>query len=148
LARRALSALELRRRLARHGYGGEEIAAVEARLKALRYLDDLDFARSWARSRSQRRSLGPARLAQELRGKGIAEPDIMLALNELLTERDARAVAEEAAARKLKTLRGLPPEAARRRLAAHLERQGFAMDVILVLCRTHFPSVRESPDEP
>jgi regulatory protein len=139
MAMRALSTEELRRRLARRGYAADQIVPVLARLTAARYLDDAEYARAWARARAHRRSLGPARLVRELRARGIPEAEISGALHEAFAERDSREVAETAASRKLATLRGLAPEVARRRLVAHLTRQGFATEVILALCRKHFP---------
>ncbi len=139
LAMRALSSEELRRRLARRGVPPEQISATVAKLIAARYLDDVEYARAWARSRAHRRSLGPTRLAQELRAKGLAEGDIAGALREAYTERGAREVAEAAAMRRLPALQGLPPDVARRRLAGYLSRRGFAAEIILALCRKHFP---------
>jgi len=139
LAGQALTTHELQQRLARRGYARDQISVVIARLTASRYLDDVEYARSWARSRAHRRSVGPARLAQELRTKGIAEEHIAGALTEAFGERDAREVAEAAALRKLGTLRDLEPKVARRRLAAHLTRQGFAVEIVLALCRKYFP---------
>ncbi len=139
LAMRALSSEELRRRLARRGYPPDQVSAVLARLTASRYLDDGEYARAWARSRAHRRSLGPTRLAQELHAKGIAESDIGGALREVFAERDAREVAEAAARRRLPTLRGLSPDAARRRLAGYLSRRGFAPEIILAMCRKYLP---------
>lgn len=139
LAMRALSSEELRRRLARRGFPPEQIVATLAKLSAARYLDDVEYARAWARSRAHRRSLGPTRLAQELRAKGIAEGDITGALREAYTERGTREVAEAAAMRRLPALRGLSPDVARRRLAGYLSRRGFAAEIILALCRKHFP---------
>ncbi len=78
-------------------------------------------------------------MAQELRAKGLAEGDIAGALREAYTERGAREVAEAAAMRRLPALQGLPPDVARRRLAGYLSRRGFAAEIILALCRKHFP---------
>jgi regulatory protein len=136
---RAWSSEELRRRLARRGYPPDQVSAVLSRLAASRYLDDGEYARAWARSRAHGRSLGPRRLAQELRVKGIAEADIAGALREVSAERDPRELAEAAALRRLPALRGLPPEAARRRLAGYLDRRGFSAEIILAVCRRHFP---------
>ena len=55
LAMRAMSTEELRQRLARRGYAGDQIASVIAKLTAARYLDDAEYARTWARSRAPRR---------------------------------------------------------------------------------------------
>ncbi len=136
---RALSTQELEQRLLRRGYLPGEIDAVVARLTASRYLDDAEYARAWARARAHRRSVGPERLAKELRARGIAEAEISNALDEALAGTSAREIAEAAAARKLKGLGGLSPTVARRRLAAHLTRLGFAVEIVLELCRKHFP---------
>jgi regulatory protein len=147
LAMRPLTTHELRQRLARRGHAADEIQAVVARLIASRYLDDVEYARAWAHARAHRHSVGPARLARELRSKGIAEAEISRALGEAFDERDAREVAEAAAIRKLKGLRGVPPEVARRRLGAFLTRKGFAVEIVLGLCRKHFPH-GEDPNDP
>lgn len=146
LAMRAHSAQELRKRLARRGYPADEITSVIARLTALRYLDDAELAKTWARSRAQRRSLGPGRLARELRAKGIPDPQIRAALTEVFQEQTPRRLAERAVARKLPGLRGLAPAVAHRRLAGYLQRQGFAAEVILALCREHFPDLAGTED--
>ncbi len=142
----ALTTQEIRQRLARRGYVAEQIQAVIARLSASRYLDDGEYARTWARARAHRHSVGPARLTRELQSKGIADAEISAALREAFSERDAREVAESAALRKLKALHGLAPEVARRRLGTFLTRQGFAVETVLALCRKHFPSVGDSED--
>jgi len=134
---RSLSTREVGDRLGRRGYGPEEIAAVLRRLTAAGYLDDAGYARSWVRSRAHR--LGPARIARELRAKGIPEKEIAAVLGELTDERDPRRAAEEAATRKLHALRGMPPAVIRRRLAAHLLRQGFTTEVVLDLLRDRLP---------
>jgi regulatory protein len=141
LARRDQTVQELRQGLARRGYPGEQVGAVIARLTSAGYLDDLSLARNWIHTRSPRRLLGPARVRQELRARGVGDAEITTALNELLAERSVRDVADEAAARRLQTLRGLPAAVARRRLAAYLERRGFARTVILAVCQSHFPDL-------
>ena len=148
LAMRAHSTQEVRQRLVRRGYPPDEIAAVIARLTSAKYLDDLDFARMWVRSRSPRRADAPARLAREMRARGIAETDISAALVELSAGPSVLGIAEEAAGRKLRRLHGLDPDVARRRLAAHLSRRGFTTDVILALCRKHFPGTVDPVEEP
>lgn len=145
---RARSTQEVRQLLARRGYPPDEIAAVIARLTSAKYLDDLDFARIWVRSRALRRAMAPSRLARELRAKGIGEAEISEALVDLSAEPTVREVAEVAAARKLRALHGLAPAIARRRLAAHLSRGGFAADVILALCRKCFPGTADPDEEP
>lgn len=148
LALRARSTQEVQQLLARRGYPPDEIAAVIARLTSAKYLDDLEFARTWVRSRALPRATAPARLARELRAKGIGEAEISAALMDCSAEPAIREVAEAAAARKLRTLQGLDPAVARRRLAAHLSRRGFAADLILALCREYFPGTTGPDEEP
>lgn len=145
---RARSTQEVQQLLARRGYPPDEIAAVIARLTSAKYLDDLDFARTWVRSRARPRATAPARLVRELRAKGIGEAEISAALVDCPAEPTVREVAEAAAARKLRTMQDLEAGVARRRLAAHLSRRGFAADLILALCRKYFPGTTGPDEEP
>ena len=137
LALRSRSTEEVRRLLARHGYAPGETAAAIQRLTAARYLDDAAFARAWLATRARQR-LGPARLARELKAKGLPDAVIAEALEELLQARDPREAAADAARRKVPSLAGLPRPVARRRLAGFLERKGFSAEIIVTLCRRHF----------
>lgn len=69
LARRAHSRAELRRKLARRGYGAEEVDGVILRLERQGYVDDAAFAAGHVRRRS--RSRGPLALAAELAARGV-----------------------------------------------------------------------------
>ena len=146
LAMRSLTTQELCRRLQRRGYAAEQITAVVERLTASHYLDDAEYARAWARARAHRHSWGPARLARELQSRGVPEREISEALREAFAERDARQLAESAALRKLSGLQGLAAEVARRRLGAYLTRRGFSVEIVLALCRKHFPGGEGSND--
>jgi regulatory protein len=138
LALRARSAREVERALTRQGFAPAEIGTVIDRLTAARYLDDAEFARTWVSARAHRGVAGPARLARELRAKGVRDEDIAAALQAVRDEWDVGEAAYAAARRKLQSLAGVPREAARRRLAAFLERRGFSRDVIIATCRKHF----------
>jgi regulatory protein len=131
----------MRDRLTRRGYVPGEVEAVLRRLTGSGYLDDAGYARSWVRSRAHR--LGPARLARELRAKGIEEGEVAAVLGELAAERDLRQAVAQAATRKLHALRGLAPAVVRRRLAAHLLRQGFTSEVVLDLLRERLPAAND-----
>jgi regulatory protein len=144
LAARARTSHEVRQVLARRGYPPDDIATVMARLTAARYVDDADFARTWVAARAHRGAAAPARLARELRAKGVPDGAIAAALRSLEEEWDACVAADEAAKRKVKTLAGVPVDAARRRLAAYLERRGFARDVILATCRRYLAEADEA----
>jgi regulatory protein len=145
LALKGRTAAEVRRLLDRRGFEPGEIEGVLARLIRSGYLNDAEFAASYVRTRGARRALGPVRLAAELRAKGIADADIAAALAARAATEDPAVAAARAAARKWQSLRHLTPEVARRRLAAHLERQGFSTDLVLTICRTTIAGDDASP---
>ena len=91
LARREHARAELRRKLAPHADSAEELDALLDALSAERLLSDARYAQARVDSRSQR--LGDARLAQELRTRGVAADDIDAALATVGAELDrARSV--------------------------------------------------------
>jgi regulatory protein len=75
LGRHMRTEAELRRLMARRVEPGERgeavIAAVLARLKEERYLDDQSFAETYARLRQENEKLGARRVRQDLRQKGV-----------------------------------------------------------------------------
>ncbi|HEX4031433.1 MAG TPA: regulatory protein RecX [Terracidiphilus sp.] len=76
LGRHMRTEAELRRLMRQRvepGEGGEQVvAAVIARLKEQRYLDDQAFAETYARLRQENQKLGQRRVRQDLRQKGVA----------------------------------------------------------------------------
>lgn len=144
LALRSRSSHEVRHALGRRGYPPDEVAAVITRLTACRYLDDAEFARTWVTARAHRVAVGPARLARELRAKGIPDGQIAAALRTLAEEWTPAEAAGEAVRRKLKALAGLPPAVARRRLAGYLERRGFSPEIIIAMCRRHIGATTDA----
>lgn len=94
-----------------------------ADLTARGYLDDGRFARQWVETRSAR-GYGPARLAAELRARGVPAALVRAAL----ASREPSAELErarQAARRRLPSLRHAPAERAAARLRDHLLRRGF-----------------------
>ncbi|MBC8167284.1 MAG: RecX family transcriptional regulator [Bryobacteraceae bacterium] len=77
LGRRALSASELRTKLARKAALAEEVEGILLRLKELGYLNDAQFAESYAAVRRDSGSFGKQRVLRDLRlrrvSAGIAE---------------------------------------------------------------------------
>lgn len=136
LASRALPSFELQKRLVRRGHPREVAEAAVKGLVEAGLVDDTEFARHFARTRSRRR-LGPLRLKRELQRFGIAKGEAEAAVREAL-EADGVDVAEllkEAASRKLRSLAGKDPAKARRSLRAFLLRQGFAAGDIAAFMR-------------
>ena len=81
LAQRAHSRAELWRKLARRGYGDDDVEGALARLAELGYLDDSAFAEAYVRRRSV--SLGPLALSAELAARGVRRDLASLAIARL-----------------------------------------------------------------
>ena len=122
LATRARSEHEVRNRLGRAGFEGSVVDRVVARLRDLRLVDDLAFARVWVAERSVSR--GPALLAGELRTKGVAEDTIQEALE--AARRDEVTAATERAAMWLGRVADRPLYEQAARIREMLLRRGFS----------------------
>jgi regulatory protein len=120
----------MRDRLARKGYQRPENEAVISDLSELGLLDDRKFASQWIESRMALRPMGQARLRAELAAKGVDREIVESTLAEYGNDLDEKGAALALARKKLGSLRGLEPEAARRRLAGFLGRRGFAASTV------------------
>ena len=124
---------DLERRLRDKEFAPGTIAVVLDRLAEVGLVDDVEFARAWLAGRWGRRPSGWRRLQQELRGKGIAEADIVRA-REVLSERggapDEVASAARLVAQARRRYAGLDPRVQRQRLYALLARHGYDSDTI------------------
>ena len=128
LARRARSCAELRRWLIEREYPADEVEQVLERLVAGRLLDDLAFARGFAHARlGAGRGYGPERVRLELLRRGVAREviDRVLAEHQEDSGVDPVQAVEAAARKRLRSLAGLEPAVAQRRLVAWLLRRGF-----------------------
>ena len=136
LTARALPSTELVKRLVRRGHPRNIAQAAVTGLVAAGVVNDAEFARHFARTRSRRR-VGPVRLARELQRFGIASQDAEAAVQEALEADgvDVSRLLSEAAARKMRSLAGKDPRAARRSLRAYLLRQGFRSGDIAAFLR-------------
>lgn len=120
--------------LAAKGVPQDAAEAVLNRLTEVGLIDDAAFAQAWVSSRQAGRGLATRALAEELRRRGIDRETVSQALATV------DPAAEEAAARmlvqrKLRSMRGLDPAVARRRLLAMLARKGYPSDVAFRLIR-------------
>ena len=77
---RARSEQEIRARLEKDEWSEIVIAAVIAKLRANKFLDDAQFAADWVASRSRSKPRGGRLLKQELRHKGVDKEEIENAL--------------------------------------------------------------------
>lgn len=126
LSYRPRSEPELRERLKRRGFNGDNVETVIARLKEQRLVDDTAFAQFWTDNRESfsPRSQWLTRL--ELRQKGVAE-DIIDRVVGTIDEEDS---AYRAALKKARSLPQSDYQVFRRRLGEHLKRRGFSYGVI------------------
>lgn len=128
LARRARSRVELGRWLKQKEFTATEIEPALEKLEALGLLNDLEFARGFARSRlSAARGFGPRRVVAELARKGVSRQLADEVIAELTQGEEAAGLAslEDVAARKLRSMPGLEREVQTRRLYGFLARRGF-----------------------
>lgn len=130
LARRELSAAQVRERLARKGY---EAAAVEDALGQLAEagaLDDRRVALAVARTRATVRGQGRARVARELAAIGVSGDAADAALDDVYGALDEDALIDAALTRRLRGAASLADPRVERRIFAALFRQGFDADAI------------------
>jgi regulatory protein len=123
VARKPRSVAVVRRALGAHeaAFDTAEVAAAMARLRELGAVDDSRWAERYvAQPRAAGRGAGLLR--RELTQRGVAASEVAAALD----GRDEGAEALAAALKRVRSLRGLDRETARRRLYDFLRRRGFA----------------------
>ena len=132
LALRARSSQELRRQLVRKGEPADQVDAAIARLQMAGFLDDHAFARQFARSKAVGAGMSRRRIQQELGRRGVARQIGDDAIADVFAEEqlDEHAVVEEAARKKLRSLKNLDAGTRKRRLYAFLARRGYDLDDI------------------
>jgi regulatory protein len=141
LAVRARSGSEIEQRLRRNAYADGIIAEVISSLKSLDLVDDDAFARDWIESRSRSRPKGARQLRAELAQKGVEKAAIDEAVARLSPD-DEIALARKALApktrRSVESLSESDARAEHRRMAAFLQRRGFAWDTIKTVLAEHY----------
>ena len=131
LARQPQSRAALALRLARLGYAEQAVREALDRAAADGYLNDREFAASLVRRRSTGR--GHALIAQELRAKGIEDPDAEAALDHVEPETErALALGRALLARK----QPANPQELRVLVGPRLSRRGFSSGLVYRTCLT------------
>jgi len=105
------------------------VSEVIAKLKEMKFLDDEDYAYSYVRTQRNTTSKGPEVIKRELREKGIAEPLILAAMEELSYEDQIEAAVRLA----VKFLDSKKKESSRiilQKLEQMLVRKGYTSDII------------------
>jgi regulatory protein len=129
---RARSVAELRRQLLRKGEPPAAVESAITRLRELKYLDDADFARQYARTKLLAAGASRRRIVMELTRKGIPRDLADQAIEEMQDSDgiDPAAAVRRVAEKKWKSLAKLDDFTRRRRLYAFLARRGFDPDEI------------------
>jgi regulatory protein len=130
LSIRARSEHELVERLRRRGFDAEVVDRVVQDLTNRGLVNDWAFASQRARTRVLNHQVGPRRLKEELRHKGMTKEIVETTVREIFQEVDEEEIARAGAAKRLKSLGHLSAPVALRRLAAYLLRQGFSPDTV------------------
>lgn len=136
LARRAYAVRDLRRKLVQRQHPAAAVDEALSRLAARGLLDDARFSLQYAASRLSR-GRGPARVLRDLQAQGVERKLAEQIVREAVVEEgiDPLEAARAAARQRAITLRALPPDVQRRRLAAFLLRRGFGGPHLVDLVR-------------
>jgi regulatory protein len=129
LSYRMRSKHELARRMMRKRFNRATVDEVIEDLERIGLVDDLEFARSWIRTRMELNPRSFYALERELRLKGIDEDVYRIALKELKGEYDEKAIALSLGRRQMDKLQGRSPAEVRRRVIGFLSRRGFSYGV-------------------
>ena len=137
LGRRMRTEVELRRlmraRVEPGGRGDEVIAAVVARLKEQRYLDDRAYAETYTRLRKENEKFGQRRVRQSLREKGVPAAVVEKAVGEGYSGTNEEKLAREYLERK--RIRKPAEEKETARVMRRLVAAGFSTGVIYRILR-------------
>jgi regulatory protein len=130
LMRRAHSVHEMKKTLERRSENKLLVQLVMARLKENGMIDDAQYAKQFARQRTESRKQGKFRIARDLRGRGIPDRHIEAALDETAKTTDEGAMVRQRIKRKLRSFRGEIDEKKLASLYGSLLRAGFSTDVV------------------
>ena len=134
---------ELATALRRRGIPDEDAVAVLERYGEVGMIDDEAFAKAWVTSRHSGRGLARGALARELRQRGVDSSAIGSALTELDPDTEAT-TARALVDRRLRSMSGVPAEAAFRRLVGMLARKGYSSGLAV---RTVRDALAERPGD-
>jgi regulatory protein len=131
---RARSVAELRRKLREKGEPAEDVERVLARLIDQKLLDDVEYARQFARSKLLGAGASRWRIIQELARQGVGREIAERAVETLVDAEgiDPSAAVHRVAEKKWKALAKLDDLTRRRRLYSFLARRGFNPDEIRI----------------
>ena len=132
LAYRARTIEEMRERLGEKEWADPEtVEQVIARLRELNYLNDAEYATSFASTRLSLKPLGPTRLRRDLQRRKLSRETVESALSEAYAERSEEQLLTIAINKQIR-LKGYPGDRnGWTRLLAYLIRRGFSYDLVV-----------------
>jgi regulatory protein len=131
LARRELSELQVRQRLARKGHDPDTIEGAVVRLLEERAIDDTRVAEAIARTETTVRKRGKVRVRMQIERAGIAKETAKRATDEVFEGIDDDAVLEGALAKRLRGRDVVADDREFQRLYRYLVGQGFESERVL-----------------
>lgn len=139
LGKRAYTVKKLREKLESKQYPKSDIDATLKFCIDHKFLNDVEYAKSFIRARDALRPRGRRVLQMELIRKGVASPDIDKAFeDEEISNRDEKELATRIIERKRKQCATLNREVAYRRLFGTLARRGFNINIIKEVISDYF----------
>jgi len=121
---------EIRQRLRKKRFAPEIIEETLAFLKERKFVEDNYFAKAWIEARIKK-PLGIRRLKEELRLKGIDREIIENQINEIKRNYSEEDIVTEVAKERLKKIKGIDPQKAKKRIYAYLLRRGFSPETVI-----------------
>jgi regulatory protein len=131
LARRELSELQVRQRLARKGYTPDEIDAAATRLRQERAIDDARVAEAIARTETSIKRRGRLRVRMQIERAGIARGTAKRAVDDVFDAIDDDAQLEASLAKRLRGRDTIEDDREFKRLYRYFTGQGFDSDRVL-----------------
>jgi regulatory protein len=131
LARRELSEMQVRQRLARKGHEPEAIDAAVTRLREERAIDDTRVAEAIARTKTSIRRRGEVRVRMQIERAGIDKSPAKRAIDEVFETVDDGALLEASLSKRLHGRDTIADDRECQRLYRYLVSQGFQSDRIL-----------------
>jgi regulatory protein len=137
LARRELSEMQVRQRLARKGHDADAVDTAIARLREERAIDDARVAEAMARTETAVRRRGKLRVRMQIERAGIAKAIAKQAIDSVFDTIDDVALLEASLRKRLRGRETIADDREFQRLYRYLIGQGFESDRVLAALKAH-----------
>lgn len=127
---RPRSEKELALRLKKKRFDERIIREITAFLKDRDFINDTEFSRAWIEARLKK-PLGPRRIEEELRQKGIDREIIESQLEAVKSDYPEKEIVAKISRQKIKQLKGVKTHKKKQRIFSYLLRRGFSYTVVM-----------------